>query len=580
MMKKSLSLLFALIPGAIAFAQTTAEKLESAVHIYNDMRDYEDNLKPGTVNIDNINKMKADIEKARPMLEDVLTSGSSDEAKAARYFKANFQYELGFVYGMMGRNADAYDVLSKIEADYDYFSSGQFPMTYKYDSKTYSITYENFAPTLAEYYTGMSEICANLSKNDPALHWARKSYNFSYTTDWYKYIAINKILEVKKKQDTWDKEVLDMALEQIRVLTKLDTSYQRTIKENKYPTQNLGYDRINTSLQKNPSFASGEYYRGTAAPLLVQLNDPDKAIEYYSSAISGGFADGNKSYLFTAAEYGLGFKTSSMSMLMAGVALDKIAAMGNSLSCSDWQRLSNDYSDAGDNGKASNARRKQNDCERQERKREHRSDIGFRIYGGIYPGPMLCRYKRYMDFGGVVNLMTNKVGIEVSYKLINRNHLFMEDLSFNSIDNGDYNGYWDGTRAHVALKFFPEKSSSSKSKLYMGPLFEYVHRDIEPFSGWVTDAATNMQVRYTTFYPVENSYSLFFNYGTFNWQKNFGMDAFFGLGASYYQFDGGEPAYGNKAYTLDNALVQNRKPTRFGPVIRAGITIGLTAGSK
>ena len=105
-MKRLSAVFIFLIPG-ILFAQTNAEKLEGAVKMYNSTRDFEDDLKPGDVTMDDIYKMKADRAAADALLDDVKTNGSAEEVKVARYFAANYQYEIGFVYGMMGKNREA-----------------------------------------------------------------------------------------------------------------------------------------------------------------------------------------------------------------------------------------------------------------------------------------------------------------------------------------------------------------------------------------------------------------------------------------------------------------------------------------
>lgn len=582
--RKILFLSLALLPAAL-FAQTTAQKLESAVRIYNSMRDFEDSLTPGKVSGADIDKMTKMSERGIPLLDEVISNGTTDEAKAARYFRANFHYELGFVDGMMGRNRDAYAQLSPIKDDYEYYSYDKFPMTYAYDGKTYSIAYDNFAPTLAEYYTGMSEICANLSKNSESLEWARRAYKFSYTTDWYKYIAANKIVEVKKKQDEYDRELLDMSLGQLEALTKLDTSYHRTIKENNYPTQVTGYNTIKTTLSKHPELSQGGYFYGKAARLLSQLSDAPRAMEFYRSAIEAGYGEGDKQFLFDVAD--LASRNSENGLLV--LAADKISERGADwLACPEWSRVEDFYKQAGETVKASAARDKQRECqnkvdeeERRRRKQEHRSDLGFHFYGGIYPLALLPRYNRYRDYGGVVGIGVRKCTIEFSYKMINRNRVFYDDKDLRSRDDLDgYKEYWDGSRMSVALKFGVGEYSSSNGGTYVGPLVEVVTRNYEPMSTTIYSTANNAYVGYQTFSPVEKSYALFLNTGSMIEGKHVFVDYFMGFGVAHHTFDPGVTQYGDANFTFDNPVLQYRKPERFGLVIRVGMTVGLTTAKR
>lgn len=575
-MKRNLLLLFSAFLVLPVVAQTNAEKLEQAVKIYNALRDYEDNLKPASVSQENIVYMKAEYAKAEPLLADVRRDGSEEEASTARYFNANFNYELGFVYGMMGKNSEAYTVLSVIKADYEYFASESvFPLRYVYEGRNYSVKYENFAPTLAEYYTGMAEICANLSKNEEALGWARTAYRFSYTTDWYKYISANKIMEVKKKTEAWDLELLDIALSQIKVYSSLDSSYRQTIRENKYPSPKTGYNTIRTTLEKKPLLAEGEKHRGEAAPYLARLGFTEEAAACYLAAIPGGYSGAGKDYLFEAAEFG---KNSGNKSLVT-LACDKLRQIYG-LSCSEMNRIAGYYDFAGESSAAGQMRSKAKACgqaEEQERKRrekrERREARDFGMYAGIYPGPLIIRYNHYRDYGFVFGLSTHKLILEGSYKLIRLNHVIYDDLAFKDVSTDGYESYWNGYRTHLAFKFI---SRNGTDGFYFGPLIEYVSREFRQTQSNIFNEPDGTFYAYKTFSPSEKSINLFFNYGTQQEQKHLMLDVFFGIGAAYHRFDGGVPEYGNDLYRFDNPVLENRKPSRFGVAVRAGLTIGFT----
>jgi hypothetical protein len=563
------------------FAQTASELIASGAKTYNAMRDYGDNLQPGKVTDADLDSLRAYKTKGEKFLNDARSSANAEQQIVIRYFDMFFDYELAFVYGMMGRNQDAFALLNPIKNEFEYFSvADKFPIRYDYFGKNYSIKYENFAPTLAEFYTGMAEITANLSMYDESLVWSRKSLAFSYSSDWYRYIACNKILEVKKKQDQWDKEVLDIALNQLQLYAKLDTSYKRTIKENNYPTNKTSVSRINTCLEKKPDLAKGEYHRGNAAPILISLNDLKNGFDFYEKAIKGGFNNQNKTYLLDLARSAAKYDYSQVGIL----ALDKIREnLSSSLTCLEWAELAKLYTTFEHKTGETAARQKQKACEDEEkiaaerrRKAERRASRESGLYVGFYPGPLITRYAHYRDFGGVVGIMGSKLTIEASYKIINRNYALYDDLSIKGIEVEDSRVFWSGNRMHLALKFHPKNSSSDH--FYMGPLFEIVNREFEPMYAQVFNQ--NNVLLYSgaqlPFLAKERSYSLFFNYGSYYAKKHFFADIFFGFGASYYQFDVEALEYRNTAFVLSNPVLTNRKPNRFGVVVRAGLTLGLS----
>lgn len=567
-MRYFFTLSFALIFPFASFAQTNAEKLEQAVKIYNSLRDYEDDLKPGKVGDENISYIKAEMAKAKPLLDEVVNNGTSTESTTARYFRANFSYELGFVYGMMGRNQSAYDVLNPIKSDFEYYSQESiFPLKYIFDGKNYSIKYENFAPTLGEYYTGMAEICANLSKNEEAISWAKKSYNFSYSSDWYKYIAVNKIIEVKKKQEQWDAEMLEMALNQLNLYGALDTSYKRTVKENNYPSQLSSYKTINSTLEKHPELSKGGYYWAEAAPKFAALNDNGRASEYFEKAIDAGYSG----YGFIDNALAHAHKTNDNSLGQKACAV-KEKSISNA-DCNGWRTMSSEWESFGNKSKADEAKSKARACDRKDEKERRRRERNLGMYVGIYPGPLLIRYNHYRDYGGVVGFGFRGVTIEGSYKMIKLNHVVYDDMMFKDVNTDDYKAYWNGYRAHLAFKFHPKNADEG---FYVGPLFEIVSREYTQTQTQVFNAATNTFVVYRSFVPKEKSMNLYLNYGMQQEQKHFMIDMFLGLGASYNQYDPGIAEYGDSQYTFDNPVLQNRKANRFGFMIRMGLTLGLS----
>ncbi|MBK9013094.1 MAG: hypothetical protein IPM82_02855 [Saprospiraceae bacterium] len=157
-------------------AQTPTENLQSAVEIYNALREYQGGFDSKTITQSNIDDVKTRMDKGVALLDKVIREGNADQIKASRYFKNNFKYEYGFVLGMKGQNAKSYEVMKEIEKDITAFISADFPLRYEYFGKNYVINWDNFAPTQAEFLTGFAEISYNLGKYEEAVpstvwHW-------------------------------------------------------------------------------------------------------------------------------------------------------------------------------------------------------------------------------------------------------------------------------------------------------------------------------------------------------------------------------------------------------------------------
>lgn len=149
---------FLLISTASLWAQTPKENLEKAVEIYNADRAFQDNLTVKTITDEQVGIVKSRMEQGIALLDKVIREGNADQLKVARYFKTNFLYSYFFILGMKGKNAEALEWNKGLEADIIRYSALDFPMSYDFFGKNYSIKWDNFSATQAEYLTGTSEI--------------------------------------------------------------------------------------------------------------------------------------------------------------------------------------------------------------------------------------------------------------------------------------------------------------------------------------------------------------------------------------------------------------------------------------
>ena len=130
----------------------------------------------------------------------------------------------------------------QFEADITRYSSIDFPMSYDYFDKKYSIKWDNFSLTQAEYFTGAGEICYNLGKYPDALRFAKFALDHPAVSSYLRYIAVNKILDVGVKNPALlsETERQDYALKSIQLYESQDEEEKKVINENKYPTVKRG----------------------------------------------------------------------------------------------------------------------------------------------------------------------------------------------------------------------------------------------------------------------------------------------------------------------------------------------------
>jgi tetratricopeptide (TPR) repeat protein len=583
-MKSLLLTLLVSFSVSLCVAQaSTAKRLEEAVKIYNRERDSVDTFKPATLGDAQIAYVERTTAKGVAILDSLLRvlPESSEERRVARYFRANFYYQQAFVYGMKGRNEDAYQIMQMIENDFDYFgNSSIFPLRYVFDGKNYSIKYENFQGTYIEFYTGYGEVCANTSRSEKSLSCSRKTVqmtegNSSY--NWYRYIAITKVIGEKKKLNQLDKEMLDMAYKLAFEYSQLDSSYRKTIKENNYLTFITAYNRINDVFAANPSLiGNGELYAKTAA-IFQKEGDLNKAEEYYEKAF-------RYNYPYSKAELekvvALADRRGNKTLgLNAASAYEKLLSATD---CDGWRKVAGYYELFDNNTRRNTALEKAKTCDKLRAEEQRRNDRnnrrrsgGFMIYTATYPLTLITRYNHYRDYGLAVGIGNRRFQIEAGGKLINRNLVLQEDLAFRSIQKEDGNMFWDGYRAHVSLRFI-SKSQSSDAPFYVGPTFELVNRNFLPVWGNVYDANDLPVVSEFRFSPVEKAYTAYLNYGVYSAKKYLYIDFFTGLGVYYAKFSTGAPQYEGDQYRISHTLLENRKAARFGPAVRMGITMGFS----
>lgn len=560
-------------------AQTPADNLQNAVEIYNAMREYCDGLSPKTLTQEEINDVKNRMDKGVPMLDKVIREGTAEEIRTARYFKNNFRYEYGFVLGMKGENAKAYEVFKDIDRDFAAYTASDFPMRYKFYDKNYVINWDNFAATQAEFLTGFGEICYNLNKYEDALRSLKQALGHPNMNNWLKYVTVNKILDVQAKNPALitEQEHINYSLQALKAYYILTDKEKGAVTEYNYPTTIRALNTIVTKAEKNVPAAiaitaetalaaQGDKNNLKVLQLFELTYRNNQAVDYSFHQTAEKFARDNQSVDGVKARY------------VGLAATDRMAAAAGTSNCAAFQAIIDQYSFWKENAKVTEYTKKRQAClddqekaQKRAAKQAKRANRNFNLYTGVYVLPLLKSNPK-RDYGGVVNFVFKKSAMEFSYLKINNNKENIFDMSVQGVSDAEQDDVsrWDGYYAHFHPKFFSNKGA------YVGPLFGYAQKTFEPFTANYTDDVSGTYGS-ATFEPTEKQYILMANFGGLALGKGFGGDFYMGIGATYNQWDWGSEL-NNDNITVENPVLENREDSFFGLIIRVGITMGLNFG--
>ncbi len=575
------ALLLCLLPVALC-AQSPAETLEKAVTDYNALVTYVDGLNAKTVTDANLSDVKARMDKGIQMLDQVIREGNSDEIKTARYFRLNFQYQYSFILGMKGENRKALDVMKNIEKDFTAFSAGDFPLRYVFTGKNYVIKWENFGPTQAEFYTGFAEVHYNLGEFGEAVRLAHLGLTHPNTTPWFRYICANKILDAGAKNTTLltDAEREEMALRSIKLYDGLSDEEKGTVAEYKYPRVIRGVNILLENGQKNAG--AQIIARCAEAAHIAGRHEPKntKILQLYELAYRNGHS-GDKGFHQGAANYAQSTLVidRQRSLYVGQAATDKMAAATAETDCDGLRTVAEMYRvwlkpnlQAEYAKKAVNCTAAQLRAAKKAEQAQRRANSGFNLFAGVHVLPLIASNAK-RDYGGAVNFAFRRSALEFSYLQINRNKENIFDLWIREIDGAEQDNLspWDGFKAHFQPKFMGNNGS------YLGLLFGYAEKKFDAMTVKVTNELTNLSSD-QVFQPSVRQYEFMVNLGVMPLAKGFGLDMYYGFGANYSQFDPGNEL-DREAYAIDNPLLENRKDSYFGFLMRLGITLGLNFGS-
>ncbi len=588
-------------PFGSILAQNAEQDLENGVKIYNALQEYIAPLDDANkVTSDVLNNVKKRVKDGSALLDEVIENGTAEQIKTARYFKMNFKYKQAYVYGIKADNATCFKEMTALKDEFESYSdASKFPMRYKLEGKNFVIKYEDFAPSLSQFYTVMSELGGSMSKPAMQYEYAKKTYNLPKIEPWYKYIAATQIVDYLTEKKQFDNEMAQYALEQMKIYTNdLTNKEQESVENINYPTPLSSGKSIKSVLEKTPNFTDNARICGEAAMILMKNDERDDqtVLDFFEAAVKGdkylndalGFAQSrlnDQNIVLLEDVDNNNFKIENKQL---GVSiLDKLTAKIADMQCDDLKKYADGYSAFNEAIKAKSFTERYNKCmntkkKEEERRVEQQKDDEARrererrraerethFYVGINVFPL---FSKPIDLGGVLNFGAKNILVEVSYLNVTKKKENYFDLQARDIKDVPEHK-WDGYFTHLALKFATKKSSSKNSKMYAGPLLGYNARTFEPFQAAVTNTTTNKTTT-QNFAPTAKQYILMYNMGAI-FLAGLGGDLYFGIGAAYNQFDGGSNEFWNKDnYKIDDAFLTNRKSNYYSFTMRLGISVG------
>lgn len=557
-------------------------RLDTAVHHYNAFNAYCTKLEGTAITDAQIKETENRYASLKSEFESIMRSASGMQKDVATYFYNVTIHKMGFIYGVAGNTDMSFDLMLQISNYMSGQSAESFPKKYLFEGKNYTINYDNFSLTQLEYFVTLTELYGIKGNYNEVFSYAEKSYTMQIKDNppssyWNKYIALIKYTESSKQFAVYPPNAFEMGVRLLEVYAQLNADYKQTIKDNNYPSNYTAYAYLIEVIGQKPAQGTTDLWL-RAANALRTVSDMTNVGYCYGYALDAGIQDRSVfptiyTYATTMVNYSLGLKACKAEL-----------ALISEQDCAGRAQMAIYFGQFNDDATANQLEREANDCNKEaeriaaeyakEQKRKARREArNFSVYAGFYPIPLLTLQNAYRDYGGVFGFGFRKFSMEGSYKLINQNVVTMEDLMVNDIEYPEERILWDGYRAHVAFKF--GERGGYDGDMFYGPLFEIVEKQYSPIPSLVS-TPTGVAVENAVFTPTELSYNGYLNFGLHVEENHFMFEYFIGIGATYSKFDIGNDTYDPELFDFSNTLIQYRKPERFGPIIRLGITIGLT----
>jgi hypothetical protein len=588
------------IMPSIANGQTVEECLSQGSDIYQEMADYfvAMNKANKTENVSFLSEKKP---AGLRLLKQVVEQGSESQRLAANYYSQRIIFIYGAALYRMEIYKDAIKEFKTIEPLINAYQQSTFPIYFSDRGQKYQIEWDMLLVLRAnvQYYLGWCSYI--LESDEEAVKYFQKYISEEKTEKKMLYFCYDNLVQIKK--DT--PKVFSLELEAqyaagaIRQYVIMDAVNRAEIDEDEFtkvedPIQRL----ISKGLlpDKNNTVLS---FCAQAAQDLGTLRPSDsKVLELYEIAMRGyekppagsiyAFNSGIAAYDFlkNAQQYAQGMRTKDKfrSDYVGINAVGHLAAICPENDCTRISEVADLYDIWNKPVEAKIYRAKIKPCIEEAEKiakkaeresaRQNRSHSGnFNLYAGSYILPLIFEKKGMKDVGGVLNFSFPKVAFEFSYLQILRKKentfdLWIRDVNSASQDNISR---WDGYYAGFQTKFFDDDGAR-----YVGLLFGYARKNFDPMNVSVINDISLVQSE-VAFDPAVTQYIAMINLGAMKLHKGIGIDVYYGFGANYSQFNAGT-TINRSEYTIANPLLENRKDSYFGFIMRIGMTFGFNLG--
>ncbi|MDD2797908.1 MAG: hypothetical protein PHV20_04880 [Bacteroidales bacterium] len=531
--------------------------------------------------------------ECQDMLDLVKKNGTHQEYLSALYFVAN---DFVFYANVLRKRKNvelAYKALKPLEATFALYIESDFPLTYSYSDKSYSLTWNSFLKLQSDYYYAKGLACYDFKKYKEAYDAFSNCIQTGVASADYKYYAYLNLISLRGANvvtDT-DEHYANNLCELYRNYLLLPSSFRKEADEQKYSTD---YDPIQRILDEGKKTTATPQILSRCAIVASlaadQLTQDKRVLSLFDLVYTRLYDDTNLNSNsvpltdLSAVTFANDAQNYAKSMLekdktkafAVGVkSVNQMAALnsaGNDCEkCSEIAHLYNFWSqpqkEAVWQTKAKLCLDERIRQEKEARRRALREKNNINLYSGIYAISALNH-----NYGGVVNVTYRRFALEVSYLNINRKRENTYDLNTRSINASSSDiSKWNGYYAHIQPKFFTKSSHG-----YWGIIAGYCDKKFEPYSVMLTDNSTKA-FSYQMFAPTVKQYIGMLNFGVMGLNKVFGIDFYAGVGANYSTFDRGN-ANDLTGYTINNPIIANRKKNYFGLIMRLGLSVGLNLG--
>lgn len=583
---------------SIGYTQTTDEWIERGVRKYNALKDWTDTISHKynketymQAALNELQLIQADLEKAR-------TGATMNQIQVIDYFDMNSIYTIGFMYGGFGESTPSISYLRQVEQRMSRFSESSFPLRYPYDGKNYVINYQNFEPTRMEFYVGFGELLISKKYYDEAKTNLEKALSFTYDSNFLRYIAYDKLMNVHQAQPFDDLVCINYASKAFYTYTRLEEETRKNLDENKFSSFFNHEEAFLTAIENQTKVLNSKITPAlidaiAAAKWWITQTDEfeDELMcelfmdACYRAVLHCGETDANT--IRTVYNYFKKNDPTNTAELERALAILSAQAT----TCSEMRWIAGEYASLGNTVFANTVGEMATKCEedqvkalkeserraeeekKQQERNYRRNNRDYFFYTGVNIFPL---FGPEPDYGLAVNLGSNRFILELSGLLVNQKKENFFDLDLREIDDVQ-DHYWDGYFAHANFKFSDDSWNDGRGGYYAGFLFAYNERTFEPFQSTVTNVNTGT-AQLVDFAPTSSQYIMMFNYGVMG-ARVIGMDIFFGVGAAYNTFNGNSDKYWrNPDYTIEDQMMQNRVKNYWSFTMRMGMSIGIGWG--